>query len=46
MAGTLSDQLRSLLASDVYASKGRLRADDMLVRWAPVAPGPARPGHR
>jgi len=25
MAETLSDRLRSLLASDVYASKGRLR---------------------
>ena len=25
MAGPLSDRLRSLLASDVYSSKGRLR---------------------
>ena len=32
MAETLSDRLRSLLASDVYSSKGRLRADDLLVR--------------
>jgi hypothetical protein len=32
MAGTLSDRLRGLLASDVYSSKGRLRADDLLVR--------------
>ena len=32
MADTLSDRLRSLLASDVYSSKGRLRADDLLVR--------------
>ncbi len=30
MAGSLGDRLRSLLASDVYSSKGRLRADDML----------------
>jgi len=36
MAETLSDRLRSLLASDVYSSKGMLRADDLLVRerWA------------
>jgi hypothetical protein len=32
MADTFSDRLRSLLASDVYSSKGRLRADDLLVR--------------
>jgi hypothetical protein len=32
MADTLSDRLRSLLASDVYSNKGRLRADDLLVR--------------
>jgi hypothetical protein len=32
MAETLGDRLRSLLASDVYTSKGRLRADDLLVR--------------
>jgi hypothetical protein len=32
MADTLGDLLRSLLASDVYSSKGRLRADDLLVR--------------
>jgi hypothetical protein len=36
MADTLGDRLRGLLASDVYSSKGRLRADDLLVRsaWA------------
>jgi hypothetical protein len=28
----LGDRLRSLLASDVYTEKGRLRADDLLVR--------------
>lgn len=32
MADTLGDRLRSLVASDVYSSKGRLRADDLLVR--------------
>ena len=32
MAGSLGDRLRSLVASDVYSSKGRLRADDVLVR--------------
>ena len=32
MTDTLADRLRSLLASDVYSSKGRLRADDLLVR--------------
>ena len=29
MAGALGDRLRSLLASDVYRSKGGLRADDL-----------------
>jgi hypothetical protein len=29
---TVADRLRSLLASDVYSAKGRLRADDLLVR--------------
>jgi hypothetical protein len=29
---TVADRLRSLLASDVYTTKGRLRADDLLVR--------------
>ena len=32
MAGGVADKLRSLLASDVYSAKGRLRADDLLVR--------------
>ena len=32
MAGTIADRLRSLLASDVYTTKGRLRADDLLIR--------------
>ena len=32
MADTVADRLRSLLASDVYTTKGRLRADDLLVR--------------
>ena len=32
MADTIADRLRSLLASDVYTTKGRLRADDLLVR--------------
>ena len=32
MADTLGDRLRGLLASDVCSSKGRLRADDLLVR--------------
>ena len=32
MADTLGDRLRGLLASDVYSGKGRLRADDLLVR--------------
>jgi hypothetical protein len=29
---SLADKLRGLLASDVYTAKGRLRADDLLVR--------------
>jgi hypothetical protein len=29
---TIADRLRSLLASDVYTQKGRLRSDDLLVR--------------
>jgi hypothetical protein len=29
---SLADRLRGLLASDVYTEKGRLRADDLLVR--------------
>ena len=32
MPDTLADRLRSLLASDVYTEKGRLRSDDQLVR--------------
>ncbi len=32
MTDTIADRLRSLLASDVYSAKGRLRADDLLVR--------------
>ncbi len=32
MAETIADRLRSLLASDVYTTRGRLRADDLLVR--------------
>jgi hypothetical protein len=32
MADGLGDRLRGLLASDVYTEKGRLRADDLLVR--------------
>ncbi len=32
MADGVADRLRSLLASDVYTAKGRLRADDLLVR--------------
>jgi hypothetical protein len=32
VAGTIADRLRSLLASDVYTTKGRLRADDLLIR--------------
>jgi hypothetical protein len=32
MTDSLADRLRSLLASDVYTEKGRLRSDDQLVR--------------
>ena len=32
MNDSVADKLRSLLASDVYTTKGRLRADDLLVR--------------
>jgi len=32
VADSLADRLRSLLASDVYSDKGRLRSDDQLVR--------------
>jgi len=32
VSDTLANRLRSLLASDVYTAKGRLRADDLLVR--------------
>jgi hypothetical protein len=32
VSDTLADRLRSLLGSDVYSVKGRLRSDDMLVR--------------
>ena len=32
MSDSLADRLRGLLASDVYSAKGRLRADDLLVR--------------
>ena len=32
MPDALADRLRSLLASDVYTEKGRLRSDDQLVR--------------
>ncbi|HEX4830635.1 MAG TPA: hypothetical protein VH478_06030 [Trebonia sp.] len=32
MADTVGDQLRSLLGADVYTQKGRMRADDLLVR--------------
>ena len=32
MADTIADRLRSLLGSDLYTEKGRLRADDLLVR--------------
>jgi hypothetical protein len=32
MPDSLADKLRGLLASDVYSEKGRLRADDQLVR--------------
>lgn len=32
MPDSLADRLRSLLASDVYTEKGRLRSDDQLIR--------------
>jgi hypothetical protein len=32
VADPVADRLRGLLASDVYSAKGRLRADDLLVR--------------
>jgi hypothetical protein len=32
MPDNLADRLRGLLASDVYSDKGRLRADDQLIR--------------
>ncbi len=32
MADSLADRLRGLLATDLYTDKGRLRADDQLVR--------------
>jgi hypothetical protein len=32
VAETIADRLRGLLSSDVYTAKGRLRADDLLVR--------------
>lgn len=32
MSDSLADKVRGLLASDVYSEKGRLRADDLLVR--------------
>jgi hypothetical protein len=32
VASSLGDRLRSLLASDVYTARGRLRSDDLLVR--------------
>jgi hypothetical protein len=32
LADPLADRLRGLLGSDVYSAKGRLRADDLLVR--------------
>ena len=32
MADTIADRLRGVLASDVYTAKGRLRADDLLIR--------------
>ena len=32
MSDTLRDRLRSLVGSDVYSEKGRLRSDDMLIR--------------
>ena len=32
MTDSVADKLRRLLASDVYTTKGRLRADDLLIR--------------
>ena len=32
MTDSIADRLRGLLSSDVYTAKGRLRADDLLVR--------------
>ena len=32
MTNSVADKLRGLLASDLYTAKGRLRADDLLVR--------------
>lgn len=32
MTDSVADKLRGLLATDVYTAKGRLRADDLLVR--------------
>jgi hypothetical protein len=32
MTDSVADRLRGLLASDIYSAKGRLRADDLLVR--------------
>jgi hypothetical protein len=32
VADTIADRLRGVLASDVYTAKGRLRADDLLIR--------------
>ena len=32
MADTVPDRLRSLVASDIYTERGRLRSDDLLVR--------------
>jgi hypothetical protein len=32
VSDTLRDRLRSLVGSDVYSEKGRLRSDDMLIR--------------
>jgi hypothetical protein len=32
VADTIADRLRGLLASDVYTARGRLRADDLLIR--------------
>jgi hypothetical protein len=32
MSDSVADRLRGLLAADVYTEKGRLRADDLLVR--------------